>query len=884
MAQDIFEQLHAAVKQAESQGKRFDEKGNLLTSPKGAQGEMQVMPKTAKSPGFGVAPAQDKSPDELARVGKDYLKAMVDKYGDTQKAVIAYNWGPGNTDKWLAAGADPKALPAETQGYVARISKTLGGDKLAPLPAAEPTQSEKTMTKALGSGMSAQNMIKDAGPGYKAAMAMMFLADDKPETGEDDIWKEAEAPVEEEDTTPNAFAGLDLGYQSPFPTQKPTASQQLARFAQGGAVHRSDGSPMYGEIAIGDGGITEDTRTALARPTTARAALDALKSVGADVGRGAASNAESLVRGAVSQVPGMVGDLESLGRKGINFSFGPGGVKVDEKTVAPTSEEIRGMVPRITPARPESSGMESMGEIMAPGFGKAAAPVAKTLGKETARQVLRGMEGEGMLAPISPPMAYAVKPRGGTFATSGSLDKPELSKFDELLDKYAARTRQEVPEENRDMVSDFIDKKARKFFTTEYGTGDDALRNAMRTGELPLSGRDVERFPPYLLEAARNPNAPGHEIAKRHLEKFYDEQTGIEGTVLGLYNPADADARRLFNKHMEGVREEQRQLMTAEGVPNDFQNASISTYALPDLESYPTSTRFLKNLVDAGVRGDLPSGVQGAMQRQQPIYDISNPYMDFLSPKQVAENIAALPANKLKNMSFADAMIEGGKKLQVYRDYDTAILKADKGGTIPRPVLDMFTKPFLSGSTGEWKQLTDAKATALEGKLMNHSVGGYADGESYGTTYTGLAYGGKRAFDEGLVKVYSLRDDKGMPTVTLEMAKSDGGKGDKWDITQIRSAFNSEPVASQWDDIFKFIEKGEKHIGQLKQNSYTKDRTGTAVPGSVVNWGSAYRDWKDGIDPLQGVQRSDNPPGWGQVDMAQGGAVERVYGDNRRYL
>ena len=542
---------------------------------------------------------------------------------------------------------------------------------------------------------------------------------------------------------------------------------------------------------------------------------------------------------------------------------------------------------------PTLKGFRTAGELGAsvvnPGpvaakVGQATEKGVAMVGKEAARQVMRGMEGEGPLKSISPPIMYAVKPRGGTIASSGSLDKEGLSKFDELLDKYAGRAMQEVPEANKDMVREFIDKKARKFFTTEYGTGDDALRNAMRTGELPLSGRDVERFPPYLLEAARNPNAPGHEMAKRHLEKFYDEQTMIEGTVLGLHNPADADARRLFSQHMEGLREQQRQLMTAEGVPNDFQNPSLSNYALPDLESYPSSTRILKNLVDAGVRGDLPSGVQGALQRQQPIYDISQPYMEFLSPKQVAENLSVVPANKLKNMSFSDAMIEGANKMQVYRDYDTAIARADKGATIPRAVLDTFTKPFLQGSTGEWKQITDARATQLEGKLMNHSIGGYADGEMYGTTYTGLPYGGKRAFDEGLVKVYSLRDDKGMPTVTLEMAKSEGGKGDKWDITQIRSAFNSEPVASQWDDIFKFIEKGEKHIGQLKQNSYTKDRTGAAVPGSVVNWGSAYRDWKDGLDPMQGVKRSDNPPGWGQVEMAQGGAVERVLGDNRRYL
>lgn len=1148
MAQESFEQLLNAVKQAESQGKRFDEKGNLLTSPKGAQGEMQVMPKTALKPGYGVAPAQDKSPDELARVGKDYLAAMLGKYGDREKALIAYNWGPKNTDDWLASGADPKKLPAETQSYVQKINGMLGGTKTTATKPTEPTNSEKMMTDALKSGMSAKNLVQEAGPGYKAAMAMMFLADDKPETTQDDIWKEAEPEVVAEEEVPSPLASLDLTYKSPFPAQKPVPVQRLASggmpftpkagvkgtarealdavkaeydkytedanryntaldtykaevynpytkkvdeynaaleqykaktynpyakavedynagldkykqdlynpyaqkvaeynaalekyntdiyspylaevekyntglekynkdvytpystaldaynkaaeawnagdrttafdkvaptldtyfimkpptapeafsgsvptapeafagtapaapeafsvaaptlaktfdltaptapkttqadydamvaaarqdatnrqqaldvasnpeayglsinklFSHGGAVHRSDGSPEYGEIPTG--GITDDTRAIFGRGISASDALKAIKQVGTDVGRGALSNAESLLRGSVSQVPGLVGDLEKGGRQLMNFSFGPGGVKVSEKTVAPTSEEIRGMVPRATAARPESSGMESLGEVMAPGFGKAAAPVAKTVGKEAARQMLRGMEGEGMLAPISPPMAYAVKPRGGTFATSGSLDQPALSKFDELLDKYAGRAMQEVPDESKDIVREFIDKKARKYFTTEFGTGDDALRTALRSGELPVAGRDLERFPPYLLEAARNPNAAGHDIAKRHLEKFYDEQANIDAVVLGLHDASDGDARRMFNAHMQDLKEQQRQLMTAEGVPNEFQNPSMSSYALSELTQYPSSTRVLNNLMQAGEEGRLPSGVQGALQRQQPVYDISQPYSDFLSPQQVAENISVLPANKLKNMSFADAMIEGSKKMKVYRDYDSAVLQAEKSGTVPKEVAELFTKPFLKGTAGEWKQITDPRATKLEGKLMNHSVGGYAEGENYGTAYTGLPYGGKKAFDEGLVKVYSLRDEKGLPTVTVEMAKSDAGKGDKWNVTQIRSRFNSEPSQKYWEDIFKFLEKGDAHLGQIKQNSYNMDATGKATSGSVVNWGAAYRDWKDGIDPTQGVQRSSNPPGWGQANLAAGGAVERHMNDNRRYL
>ena len=98
---------------------------------------MQVMPKTGKKPGYGVAPARDKSPEENRRVGREYLSAMVNKYGDVDTALVAYNWGPGNTDKWLKKGADPEKLPTETQNYVPRVKSLLGETPVQ--PQAQPT-------------------------------------------------------------------------------------------------------------------------------------------------------------------------------------------------------------------------------------------------------------------------------------------------------------------------------------------------------------------------------------------------------------------------------------------------------------------------------------------------------------------------------------------------------------------------------------------------------------------------------------------------------------------------------------------------------------------------------------------------------------------------
>jgi soluble lytic murein transglycosylase len=88
-----------------------------------AKGLMQVMDATNIAPGFGVAPAKDDSKEERARVGRDYLQALVKNYaGDPAKAWAAYNWGPAKVDAaikehgagWLAHA------PQETQDYVAK--------------------------------------------------------------------------------------------------------------------------------------------------------------------------------------------------------------------------------------------------------------------------------------------------------------------------------------------------------------------------------------------------------------------------------------------------------------------------------------------------------------------------------------------------------------------------------------------------------------------------------------------------------------------------------------------------------------------------------------------------------------------------------------------
>jgi hypothetical protein len=100
-------------------------------SSAGARGVMQLMPGTMRDPGFGITPMKDDSEAENRRVGQQYLDAMYRKYGDRKLALMAYNWGPGNVDKWIKSGAPANKVPKETREYVSRVT---GNKAKPPIP------------------------------------------------------------------------------------------------------------------------------------------------------------------------------------------------------------------------------------------------------------------------------------------------------------------------------------------------------------------------------------------------------------------------------------------------------------------------------------------------------------------------------------------------------------------------------------------------------------------------------------------------------------------------------------------------------------------------------------------------------------------------------
>ena len=99
-----------------------------------AIGLMQIMLSTAKEIGSEINFEEDITEEKLfepeinIQIGTAYFKILLDKYNNYNLALIAYNAGMGNLDKWLeqgiidAKGENLEAIPfQETKNYVKKI-------------------------------------------------------------------------------------------------------------------------------------------------------------------------------------------------------------------------------------------------------------------------------------------------------------------------------------------------------------------------------------------------------------------------------------------------------------------------------------------------------------------------------------------------------------------------------------------------------------------------------------------------------------------------------------------------------------------------------------------------------------------------------------------
>lgn len=91
---------------------------NARNETSGALGLFQLEPATAKS--LGVNPLDWRANIEG---GVRYMAQLVRQFGNYDRALAAYNWGPGNMEKLLAShpASWRDHVPAETAAYLKKI-------------------------------------------------------------------------------------------------------------------------------------------------------------------------------------------------------------------------------------------------------------------------------------------------------------------------------------------------------------------------------------------------------------------------------------------------------------------------------------------------------------------------------------------------------------------------------------------------------------------------------------------------------------------------------------------------------------------------------------------------------------------------------------------
>jgi hypothetical protein len=430
--------------------------------------------------------------------------------------------------------------------------------------------------------------------------------------------------------------------------------------------------------------------------------------------------------------------------------------------------------------------------------------------------------GAGMM--LTPPIG-AIKPKGGAFPKAGTGSG---------IDTYLDRVQENLSREAGDLtigdiktINQFIQEKGRKYLTSTFGTGDDPLREALLEGRLPTFGVDKKNFREYLLKAARD----GNPEAVEDLEKLYDVKSGIGQFLVtpSDWNQAapmkDKAAREMLDKiKKEGVEDIRISEPFIRKTDIESMLKDYSPDYLKDLA---------KNLMNRQLGMDRPVDVTDetlirAAEKGEVFYDLpSTPSLDFLDPKNLAKSLSTLNPDKLSNMSFPEAVIQGTKNTKLQRDWDEVIKRVEDNKTVPKEMFNIGTEKFKPMGEDNWVRLNTAQAVQLEGAAMHHSIGGYAKKGNYGV-------GGLDALLSGKAQLFSLRGPDNIPRVTIEAQKMDNGE---LIVKQVKGNFNGLPSDRDKEIVVEFL-KGLP-INKIQPESYARTITGEDLPERV------YIDWSD---------------------------------------
>jgi hypothetical protein len=235
---------------------------------------------------------------------------------------------------------------------------------------------------------------------------------------------------------------------------------------------------------------------------------------------------------------------------------------------------------------------------------------------------------------------------------------------------------------------------------------------------------------------------------------------------------------------------------------------SVKTW--PDLYDYPGVNAIIKEsesgkLMSLLNKSILPPHLRMAAREAEPIaltwYGDRNPnrlpvladVTDYLSTRTPAE---------IKNMGYADVMAKT-------QEWHAMLEQARKDPSkFSKKQLTAGTEFYMPAKEDmNWLDVKSSDALSLEGNIMGHCVGG--------SNYCS-------AVNEGTKKIVSLRDKKGIPHVTIELA-ADNKNGVFDRVVQVKGTANKEPV-KYFPQIDEFLNEYQSKLGDTKLRITEMDR------------------------------------------------------------
>ena len=490
---------------------------------------------------------------------------------------------------------------------------------------------------------------------------------------------------------------------------------------------------------------------------------------------------------------------------------------------------------------------DTLKAMMGPGAAAKGMDVTPDEAVELAMETMGGgsaMPGVDIGADVMAGMA--AKPKGGTFVPMRPEEDPFSPRFNMFNEpSYYSEAGQETIPANyaKSLIEAGMDeglamdiaKRAESYFKKSFGTGSDPLKIKILEGQIEPNVEGLELSPEYMIPSdllmqarkdyaeAKTDPSKANSPALMQFEEAYDRATNIR---------AEANfPEEGYRSAREGLAGEQVAKMEAEGVRPAFQNQPV----MGPIDLEDITPEMLEN-----------PAFQRALEEGEAIYDIypyglSRSSLDVILPEETIQGIMTLSPEKLKNMSFPDIIANAqksveAKDLKTIRDFSrevetqrlnqletspaTAIsVQQILEGPLPEPkfLLEKGVDKVVDVGNDSWFKITNPLYTELEGALMDHSVGGYAEPGKYNL-------GGRRAIESGRAGVFSLRNNQtGRPRVTVEIDCIDPDRPKP--TKHMYGPQNSAILAKDFDNLFTlFDEVGvfPQDLPQYLQEPYKK--------------------------------------------------------------